>query len=126
MTAASDVQIDRSFDDDLLVTAFGQTVTNMQLAGVSLNDSNLEVCDNATEVTGDQAGVGTLPELYLKYHAGKRNGQQSVPIVSVTYAGAVFKGFLVGLTQSPYTISDGRNMDVLQYTLTVAGSLQEL
>lgn len=125
MNAASDVQIDRSFDDDLLVTGFGQKVTNLQLAGVSLEDSNVDVCKNANETLANATGVGTLPELYLKYHAGKRAGQSKVPIVKVVYAGVVFEGFLIGLTQSPYTISDGRNLDVLQYTLTIAGSLKE-
>lgn len=127
MVAASDVQVDRSFDDDLLVTGFGQKVTNMQLAGVSLADSNLEVCDSAKKLVGENAlaGVKTLPEFYLKYHAGKRRGTDTVPIMEVVYMGAVFEGFLVGLNQSPYTISDGKNLDVIQYTLTIFGSLKE-
>lgn len=128
MSAASDVQIDRTFNDDLLVTGFGQKVTPLQLAGISLRDSNAALCENATGQFGTSKGLNatTLPELYLKYHAGKRRKKdKSVPIVKVVYQGVVFEGYLVGLTQSPYTISDGKALDVIQYTLTVMGSLKE-
>jgi len=128
MTAASDLQIDRSFSDDLLVTAFGQKVTALQIAGISLSDSLLSdtaLCDNAAELGNGGFSQRTLPELYLEYHAGKRKkGTEKVPLTRVVYSGTVFEGFLVGLTQSPYTVSDGKNLDVLQYTFTIMGNLK--
>jgi hypothetical protein len=129
MGAAADVQLDRTFDDDILVTGFGQKITALKIAGISMGDLGDAVCDNAKEeaAAGGSGSVDetTLPGLYLKYHAGNRLKQgEKVPLVSVVYGGTVFEGFLTGLTQSPYTISDAGAFDVIQYTLTITGSLK--
>jgi hypothetical protein len=127
MTAASDVQVDRTFNDDLLVTGFGQKATNLQIAGISLEDAGIEKCEGDVVATpGSQLKGKTLPELYLNYHAGRRQTEsEKIPVMRVVYGkSAVFEGFLVGLTQSPYTISDGKSMDVIQYTLSVLGNLK--
>jgi len=120
-SAAADVQMDKTFGDEILVTGFGQKMTTLQLGGVALPDGDT-VCDN---IKDSARGVKekTLPELYLRYHAGLLKADGEFALCQVVLSPTIFEGVIVGIQLSPYTLSDGKDMDLQQYTLTIMGTL---
>lgn len=119
---ASDVQMDKTFGDEILITGFGQKLTTLQLGGVALPDGKT-VCDNVKDSARGVAAK-TLPELYLRYHAGLLKRDGDFALTQVILAPTIFEGVIVGLQLSPYTLSDGKDMDLQQYTLTIMGTLR--
>ena len=103
----SNVQLDITFDNDMLITAFGEKITPLTFRGISIPAS----CDS-----GDASDLGAF---YRRYRAG--TNKTKTPIVQVSLAENVFQGVLVGLVVEPYKLSE---IDVLMYGLTVRGSFQ--
>lgn len=112
--AAADVQIDRTFGGDILVTAFGQKMVPMQISCLSIPRD--VACGNV-----DKAGGTSMAQFYNKYNAGNR-GSSTIPILRVGFDGVRFEGILVGLRQRPYTLSDSADIDLFAYDLTIQGS----
>jgi len=116
-TAGADVQIDKTFDDDILVTSFGQKLIPMQLGGITIPKDAL--CSNSGLSGGSNL---SLAAFYKKYNAGSKQNKGKVPVISVSFDGVIFEGILIGLQQSPYTLSDGAALDLYQYTLIIQGN----
>jgi len=118
--AAADVQIDKTFDDDILVTSFGQKLLPMQLTCIALPP---DLCPDASEgsngVTED-----TLAKLYRNRHAGRKGQGGKVTKIAVVFDKVTFDGILMSLTQVPHNLSNGANLDVFRYTLSIMGNFQ--
>ena len=104
----SNVQMDLTFDNNMIVTAFGEKLTSLTFQGISVPST----CDGAPV-------VGDLGAFYRKYRAG--TNKTNTPVVQVSLQENVFKGILIGMTIQPYKLSE---IDVLLYGLTVQGSFQ--
>jgi len=118
--AAADVQIDKTFSDDMLVTSFGQKLLPMSLACIALPDN---LCSNAVE---GSSGVSerTLAQLYRNRHAGRRKSNGKVTRITVAFDREVFDGILIGIQQVPHNLSDGASIDVFRYTLIIQGNFK--
>jgi len=118
--AASDVQIDKTFDDDMLITSFGQKVQPMQLVCIALPP---EACPGIKE---GKNGVSedTLAQLYRNRHAGSKRYKNGVTKIKVTFDKVVFEGVLTGLSQVPHKMVGDNNFDVFRYTLTIQGAFR--
>ncbi len=104
----SNVQLDVTFDEDMLITAFGEKITPMTFQGISVPSS----CGSVA--------AADLGAFYRKYRAG--TNKKKTPVVQISLAENVFKGVLVGLQVQPYKLSE---IDVIMYGLTVRGSFQK-
>jgi hypothetical protein len=102
---ASNVQIDRTFSGDLVLTAFGEKLTGMTIGGVYI----------ASQCPGT-GGKIDLMAFYKKYRAGTN---AKTPEIVVTYDKNIFRGVLLGMSLSPY---DGQNFNGYNYSFTVFGS----
>lgn len=120
VTGGSDVQIDKTFDEDILVTSFGQKLLPMNLVCIAIPEG---LCSNAIE-SGNGVSEKTLAQLYRNRHAGRRRANGQVTRITVAFDGEVFDGILVGLNQVPHDLSDGANLDVFRYTLIIQGNFQ--
>jgi len=110
-SGAADVQIDKTFDDTILVTPFGQKMLPMTIKGLSIPAENR--CAGG--------GGKSLATLYKENHAGAKRTDGKVSLVKISWDDNVFEGVLVGIQQQPYTLSDGANMDIFIYTLIIHG-----
>lgn len=117
---AADVQIDKTFSEDIYVTAFGQKMLPMNLVCIAIPAG---MCSNATEGSNG-VSENTLAKLYKNRHAGKRRANGSITRITAAFDGVVFDGILVGISQVPHDLSDGINMDVFRYTLTIQGNFK--
>jgi hypothetical protein len=120
VNAGADAQIDKTFSDDVLVTSYGQKLMPMNLVCIALPSG---LCSNATE-GGSGVSENTLGKLYRNRHAGRRNRRGNVTRITVAFDGVVFDGILMGIQQVPHNLSDGQNLDVFRYTLTIQGNFQ--
>jgi hypothetical protein len=102
---ASNVQIDRTFSGDMVLTAFGEKLTAMTITGLYI----------ASKCSGTGGNIN-LMAFYQKYRAGTN---AKTPEIVVTYDKNVFRGVLLGMSLSPY---DGQNFNGYNYTFTVFGS----
>jgi len=114
----SDVQIDKTFSSAILVTSFGQKLLPMSLMCIALPDG---MCPDAAE---SASGVNerSLATLYQNNHAGRRNSEGDIVRIKVSFDQVVFDGILVGITQAPHSLSDGADLDIFRYTLTIQGN----
>ena len=103
----SNIQIDLTFNSNMLVTAFGEKITPLTFQGITVPSSCS--ADNAVD----------LGSFYRKYRAG--TNKTRTPVVQVSLQQNVFQGILTGLSIQPYKLSE---IDVLLYGLTVMGSFQ--
>ncbi len=102
----SNIQIDRTFGGDMLVTAFGEKLTPLTLTGLYI-----------ASMCPDSGANENLMKLYARYRAGTN---AKTPVVVVTYGDNVFRGLLAALTLAPYSGSGGING--YSYSLKVIGS----
>jgi len=112
--AAADVQVDKTFDDDILVTSFGQKLLPMSLVCIALPAN---ACSGAS-------GGDSLAKLYRNNHAGKRRASGKVSRITVGFDGETFDGILTAISQVPHNLSDGASMDVFRYTLNIQGNFK--
>ena len=118
--AGADVQIDKTFSDDILVTSFGQKLLPMSLVCIALPEG---LCPAAVEGSNG-VSESTLAQLYRNRHAGRRKSNGKVTRITVAFDKEVFDGILVGINQVPHNLSDGANLDVFRYTLTIQGNFK--
>jgi hypothetical protein len=120
VNAGADVQIDKTFDEDILVTSFGQKLLPMNLVCIAIPDA---LCQNSIQ-GGNGVSEQTLAQLYRNRHAGRRKANGQVTRITVAFDGEVFDGILIGVNQVPHDLSDGANFDVFRYTLIIQGNFQ--
>jgi hypothetical protein len=120
VNAGADVQVDKTFDEDILVTSFGQKLLPMNLVCIAIPDA---LCRNAIE-GGNGVSEQTLAQLYRNRHAGRRKANGKITRITVAFDGEVFDGILIGINQVPHDLSDGANLDVFRYTLIIQGNFQ--
>lgn len=104
----SNVQIDLTFNSNMIVTAFGEKITPLTFQGISIPNS----CSGAPVISD-------LGAFYRQYRAG--TNKTRTPVVQVSLQQNVFQGILTGMAIQPYKLSE---LDVLLYGLTVMGSFQ--
>jgi len=108
-TGQSNIQIDMTFNEHLIVTAFGERVTPLTFRGVSLPG----FCDSSV------SDANNLGAFYRKYRAG--TNKTKTPVCQLSFEGNVFEGILTGMALNPYKLQD---IDAFSYALTVQGSFQ--
>jgi hypothetical protein len=118
--AGSDVQIDKTFDEDILVTSFGQKLLPMNLVCIALPEG---LCPGVS-ASGNGVSETSLAQLYRNRHAGRRRKNGTVTRITAAFDGEVFDGILIGINQVPHDLSDGANLDVFRYTLIIQGNFQ--
>jgi hypothetical protein len=118
--AGSDVQIDKTFDEDILVTSFGQKLLPMNLVCIAIPEG---LCQGVIQ-DGNGVSEKTLAQLYRNRHAGRRKPNGQITRITAAFDGEVFDGILVAISQVPHDLSDGANLDVFRYTLTIQGNFQ--
>jgi hypothetical protein len=116
--AAADVQIDKTFDDDILVTSFGQKLLPMQLTCIALPDG---LCDGAAEGS-DGISEDSLAAMYKNRHAGRKGSGNKVTKIAVVFDKVTFEGILMSLSQVPHNLSNGASIDIFRYTLSIMGN----
>jgi hypothetical protein len=106
--AEGNVQVDRTFDEQIFVTSFGQRLSQWTISGFAPRN----LCDNVQE--GKQSGK-IISKFYDKYNAGD-NG----PIeVGLSFDGIAITGILLGMGIGPYRVQEA---DAYRYTLHILGS----
>ena len=104
---ASNVQVDRTFSGDMVLTAFGEKFTPMTISGLYISS----LCSGALP-----EGNINLQEFYQQYRAGTNATAQEI---TVTYGDNVFRGVLVGLSLGTYS---GLAYSGYSYSFTVYGN----
>lgn len=118
-SGASDVQIDKSFGEEIYITQFGQKLMPMTLVCIALPP---ELCPDALPQQGNGVTEESLAKLYNNRHAGRVRPGGAVTRITVISDKVTFEGILVSINQVPHQLSDGFNYDVFRYTLTIQGT----
>lgn len=106
----SNIQIDLTFNEHIIITAFGEQVTNMVFDAVAMPVS----CDTGRTSSGYDMGA-----FYRKYRAG--TNKNKTPIINISYDGNVFLGVLHAMQVKPYNLQD---IDASLYSMTILGNFR--
>jgi len=106
---ASSIQIDNTFDRHMLVTMFGDKITQLVLTCIAIPKGMCKV-----------SGSETMMAFYMRNRAGIRTTGK-VPILRISFDGAVFRGVLINIKQSQFELATQAGLNLFQYSLTVAG-----
>lgn len=108
-SGASNVQLDLTFSQSVLVTAFGEKITPLTFRGISV----------PSQCSGASSERNNLGAFYRRYRAGTNRNRS--PVAKLSFQGNVFEGVLLSMQLQPYRIQE---VDAWQYGLTVYGSFQ--
>jgi hypothetical protein len=102
----SNVQLDRTFGGKLLVTAFGEVLSQGSFSGFS----------TPNDCSGEAAGTD-LGAIYRKYRAGTNPNR--TPVLKMAFDSSVYRGIIMGLSVRPWD----KNPRILLYSISAMGSI---